>query len=190
MFYDPKEIQHIGDDISLLAYQPVSSYGKNEKNKLILSFKDNHTTAVQYVTDIVLQLFTKNEKMYQHELGFRYVVSIPSSTAGRTNAPCERICSVLAQRFSWLTHIPHALERVQSVLQSHRVRYEERLKCFQHMQTIQYTGPALHIPNESFVMLDDIITFGETSKACRRILKRETECKRVIGLFVGRTVGH
>lgn len=190
MSYDAKEFQHIGNNISLFVYQPVSSYGKNEKNKLILAFKDNHTTAVQYVTDIVIQLFTNHEKSFQHKLGFRYLVSIPSHTAGCTNTPCELVCSALAQRFTWLTHIPHALERVQSVPQSHRVSYEERPKCFRHMQSIQYTGPALHIPDESFVMLDDIITFGETSKACRSILKRETECERVIGLFVGRTVGH
>lgn len=190
MFYNGKEFKQKGYNISLLDYEPVSSYGKNERNKLILAFKDNYPFAVEWVTDICMQLFSNNEKKFQYELRVRYLVSIPSHTVGCANLPCERVCSALAQRFTWLTHIPHALQRIQSVPQSHRVSYEERPKCLQHMQTIQYTGPALRIPRETFVMLDDIITFGETSRACRSILKRETECKQVIGLFVGRTVGH
>ena len=39
-------------------------------------------------------------------------------------------------------------------------------------------------PNETIIMVDDILTRGATSDACRDILQQETGCKRVIGLFI------
>lgn len=191
MFNDPKEFQRIGNDLSLLIYHPKSSWGETENNKLILDFKRNDPSAVQWVTDVCIQLFTNNEKKFQNTLRFHYLVSIPSHAAGSANTPCEHVCIALAQRFAWLIHLPHALVRTQTVPKSAWAKsYDERTKCSRHMETIQYEGPTLHVPDETIIMFDDVITCGETSKACRIILKRETDCKRVVGLFVGRRVWH
>lgn len=186
---DLREFQCVGNDISLLVYQSKSYYGETKNNKLILAFKNDDAAAVQWVTDAFIQLFTNNEKTFQNTLRFRYLVSIPSHAAGSANTPCERVCIALVQPFAWLTHLPLALARIQTVSKSAWAKnYDERTKCSRHMETIQYAGPSLYIPNETIIMLDDIITCGETSKACRSILERETDCKRVIGLFVGRRV--
>jgi len=60
MFNDPKEFQRIGNDLSLLIYHPKSSWGETDNNKLILDFKRNDPSAVQWVTDVFIQLFTNN----------------------------------------------------------------------------------------------------------------------------------
>src|SRR5258706_12243958 len=118
MHYDPKEFQCIGDDMSLLVYQSKNYYGETKNNKLIWAFKDNDDDTVQWVTEVIIQLLAQHEMAFQDQLRCHYIVSIPRCRAGCANIPCERVCAALTQRFTWLTHLPNALVRTQTVPKS------------------------------------------------------------------------
>lgn len=176
-----------GDDYYLLQYFPRRSGASNEATDLVIAFKENEEPALVIAEQLLLSAFERMESLLKDEHLARFIVSIPSSRAGGTNEPCERVCRTLARRFDWLTHIPKALVRVETVPKSARAAPGQRPDYSEHLRTIQYKGPALALADQSMIMLDDVLTRGETSRACRSILNTATSSKMVLGAFLGRT---
>ena len=188
MYYDRVSLKREGDNFFLFDYIPYSSRNRNEITLFLLDFKDNVPDVVREVQDITIQTLLTVETYLRRTLRCKYIVSIPPSRSGYANIPCEQVCAALGQRFRWLTHLPGALKRTQTVPKSARAAPGERPDYTTHKRTIKYIGPPLRIPNEAIVMIDDIYTSGTISAACRDILQQATDCKRVVGLFIGRTV--
>jgi len=176
-----------GDDFYVLKYFSKRSGLANSVTSLILRFKENDEAAVTAVIQLMTTEFERIEATLRDERLCRYIVSIPSSTAKRSNVPCERVCRALAKKFDWLTHVPDALIRGETVQKSAFAAPGERPDYEEHIRTIKYNAGTLHLNKESFIMFDDVKTRGETSRACREILAKATACKAVIGVFLGRT---
>lgn len=173
-------------DLSLLEYPPLSQGNPSQATSLLLDFKEEQPLALEKVKDLALEAFQIAENdIFTYNPCF--IVSIPSSSSEHLNVPCEYICKVLATHFPRLTHLRGALKRIETVPKSAIARPGERPDYDVHKRTIRYNGPTLNIPKSSVIMVDDIVTRRETSRACRDILKQATHCKSVLGFFIGRT---
>ena len=188
MYYDRISLKQEGDNFFLFDYIPYYSRNRNEITLFLLDFKDNVPDVVREVQDISIQTLLTLQTYLQRRLKCKYVVSIPPHESDHANIPCEQVCAALGQRFGWLTHLPGALGRTQTVPKSAGAAPGRRPDYSMHVNTIEYAGPSLYAPNDSIIMVDDIYTSGAISAACRDILEQATGCKRVVGLFIGRTV--
>ncbi len=160
---------------------------RNEITGLILDFKNDYPYAIEKVKADMILAFGQMAMVLKEQWQCRYIVAIPSSRAGIRNEPCEQVCEALASVFPWLTYLEGALERVSSVPKSSRSEPGMRPNYATHFNSIRFTQK-IDATGKTIIMLDDIITRGETSKACRDILLSATCCRSVLGLFVGKTV--
>lgn len=189
MKFDRKEIASAAlwrwerDDYYVLSYPPKRR--RTIVTDFILDFKNNNEEAVALATELILEAIKKMEPVLKKSQ-CKYIVSIPPSTAGKSNVPCERVCQVVAREFEWITHLPKALRRTKSVRKSAFAPPGNRPTYDDHKKSIEYAG-TVRAQGESFIILDDVITQGNVSSACRDILREERMCKRVIGVFLGRT---
>jgi len=175
------------DDFYVLRYWPKKSEYANDTTRLILDFKRNRAEAFKIAVDLILSSIRKFEEEFGEKFKCRKIVSIPPSKAGRGNVPGERVCAILGEKFSWLTHLPNALVRIESVRKSAWAPPGERPDYDDHIRTIRYQGPQCRLTANSILMFDDVITRKATSKACRNILLNATHCRRIIGIYLGRT---
>lgn len=205
-----------GHDFSLFEYPPANREGpagRSDATRLILDFKNNRPEAVALVTRYAADSLAFSEAQFRDRFGCRYLVAAPRSHAGRPNAPCESLAGELARRHPWLTHLPGALVRLESVPSAH---LGQRATQGEHLRTIAYRGPDFTsrlcpicrrlFPNHderdahaseahgrtpylrgALILIDDVITAGATSRACRERLAGATESLAVIGFFLGRT---
>jgi predicted amidophosphoribosyltransferase len=187
--YDRKEIASTalwrweGDDYYVLSYPPKRR--RTIATDFILDFKNNHEEAVTIAVELILAAVKKIEPILKQHLG-KYVVAVPPSGAGRLNVPCERVCMAIERDFDWLKHLQGALRRTTGVRKSAYSQPYERPTYDDHRQSIEYVG-AVRASDKSILMLDDVRTQGNVSGACRDILIEKTGCKRVIGIYLGRT---
>jgi predicted amidophosphoribosyltransferase len=172
-----------GDDYYVLSYPPMRR--RSIATDFILDFKNNNEEAVTIAAELILTAVREIEPILKEYLA-EYVVSVPPSRAGRTNIPCERVCMTIAHEFDWLKHLAGALRRTKGVPKSAWSAPYQRPTYEDHRQSIEYVG-VVRSPGKSMLMFDDVITKGNVSGACRDILIEKTECKRVIGIFLGRT---
>ena len=190
--YDQKAIGHhmlfewTGDDFCLLKYLSKRSGRSNSVSRFILDFKNNYDEAVDLVVNLFISAIQGTEKELRDARHCRYIVSIPPSAASAPSVRCERVGKAVAGKFPWLTHLPEALVRTKTVRSSHLCPPEERPTYTDHMSTIEYRGPQI-TKDSNLIMLDDLLTAGATSSACRDILKKATSCAMVAGMYLGRT---
>lgn len=178
--------QWVGDDLFLLPYFSKRSGKDNFVTDFILDFKSGALQAIRIAAEVAAGAIYSMETKIRHTCCCRYILSIPSSRKGTSNKPSEALCSSLSQTFPWLSHLPGALVRTATVAKSAYSRPGERPSYKDHLKTIRYVGPRLE-RNKGIIMFDDVFTRGETSSACRDILKKTTQCKAVLGLYLGRT---
>jgi predicted amidophosphoribosyltransferase len=174
-----------GDDYYVLSYPPKSRNQTNVTTDFILAFKNNNEEAVTIAAELILTAVKKIEPILKGQLG-KYVVCVPPSGAGHFNIPCERVCMAIERDFDWLKHLQGALRRTTGVRKSAYARPYERPTYDDHRQSIDYVG-AVRASGKSMLMLDDVRTQGNVSGACRDILIEKAGCKRVIGIYLGRT---
>lgn len=189
MKYDHNEIERAalwrwdGDDYYVLSYPPTRR--RTIATDFILDFKSNNEDAVTLATALIGSAIRKIEAMLKKSQT-KYIVSVPPSRAGRSNGPCERVCHAVGRDFDWIQHLPKALWRTTSVPKSAYAKPWDRPTSDDHRKSIDYVG-TIRDKGTSFIMLDDVITQGNVSSACRDILLEKAQCNRVIGLFLGRT---
>lgn len=173
----------------LFPYYPKGSELANDVTEQILHFKQNRDLAVQRVIHLAIQAFEQAEDDFRDNYYCRYLIALPPHEAGQQNRPCEALCAALADHFSWLQHLPRALERIETVPKSSTARKEgrERTDYETHLRSISYAGPPIHEAGQGVILIDDIYTNGATFDACYGILKDAIECESIIGFFVGKT---
>jgi predicted amidophosphoribosyltransferase len=187
--YELKEIakaalwRWAGDDYYVLSYPPKRK--RTIATDFVLDFKNDDQEAVAIATALIRMAITNMEPVLKKNQ-CKYMVSIPPCTAGKSNIPCERVCKALGQYFDWIQHLPGALQRTRSVCKSAYAAPGNRPTYDDHRSSIAYTS-VVQEQAASFIMFDDVITKGTISRACRDILIQKTRCKRVIGVFLGRT---
>jgi hypothetical protein len=175
----------IGDDCFLLAYPPKRKM--NDVSKLIWDLKENRPQAIAKIMSLLLPAFKEWEPQLRDADECPYIISIPGHAKGKVNEGCEAIAAGLAARFDWLKHLPKALRRTRTVAKaSTAASVQERPGYSDHMESISYFGPAV-APAESIIMMDDVLTRSDTSRACRDILMRDSKSRHVVGLFMGKT---
>lgn len=151
---------------------------------LVLDFKQNKQLALWKVKDLAFEALD-DEELEEFRQG--YLVTIPGHEARSINRPCEYLCAELAKVYPrQLVHLKQALQRTITVAKSATAYYGQRPGYTDHIASIRYAGPRLD-PNERIIIVDDVLTRGETSRACRDILRKATGCTDVLGLFVART---
>lgn len=191
MQYQPDDMMWTENGLSVFKYIPWGdSTNRNDITSLMLDFKKGYAGPVKYVTDAVLYAVRMNQERLRDEEGCRYIVCAPSHAPGAApnTSACEQVAAAVAGEFDWLTHLPGALVRIEEVQKSSTAGPGERPTREDHIRTIRYAGPSMRIPQASFLLLDDVVTRGETVAACKHVLRHATTCRNVVGLFVGRTV--
>ena len=172
-----------GDDYYILSYPPKRR--ATIATDFILDFKNNNEEAVGIARHFYLRA-TKEIERVLNEFDSTYVVAIPASKVGKINVPCERICEAIALEVKSVRHIPFALRRIKTVPKSAHAAPHERPTSEDHKESIEYAGK-VRDEKSLVIMVDDVITQGNVSSACRDILISGMGCKRVIGVFLGRT---
>jgi predicted amidophosphoribosyltransferase len=174
-----------GADYCLLTYPPKRRM--NDVSKLIWDLKENQPQAIRKVVEILVPHFRSWEKQIGDIDKCRYVLTIPGHEKGKQNLGCDAVANSLCDVFKWLKHIPNGLRRVKTVAKAaHAGSLADRPTYEDHRDSIEYDGPSVE-RGVGILMLDDVLTTSETSTACRDILLEESGCKRVTGLFIGKT---
>lgn len=187
MKYDDIELdmQWTPNALSLIKYTPQRE-GLTPASGFILDFKQNNYLALRKVRDLALEALRDYEDLEEFSRG--YLVTIPGHEAGSINEPCEFLCAELAKAFPrQLVHLKQALRRIITVEKSATALSGNRPKYADHIRSIRYNGPQRLNTKERIIMVDDVLTRGATSSACRDILMKATKCTDVQGFFVART---
>lgn len=180
------DLQRWPRNFALLRYLPKRSGDANESTYLLLDFKEGNPIALEKVRHLAIQAFRESESSLS-SYSYRYLVALPTHEKNQPNESCEFICSALAAEFPGVISLRGALRREVTVPKSATASPGERPDYWSHLSTIKYVGPSPLSPNSIIIMVDDVYTQGETSRACRDILKPATHCKDVLGFFIGRT---
>lgn len=233
--YDRDELRSLlsdgwrGDDYALFRYKPARFQrgGYNAATQLVLDFKNNLPAARDEVLAWCLGTIANLEDDLRAQRDLRHVVAVPRSVAGAPNEPCEWVAAHIVAEVGWLTHLPQALVRTESITPAHKAAVRPTID--DQRRTMRYAGPPLegkkvveglychacrkqfqtangldwHITNNrdhakaaaklpagggggAVLMLDDVITRGATSQACRDLLL-DAGAQGAVGFFVART---
>jgi len=180
-----------GQNFYLLPY-PSRKSGRRLNNPLtdfVLAFKNGAPNAVAIAFEILTVSLAKIQSKLRDNLGCRYVACIPGHRKGFANPAAEALWRRVSEQHDWLTPLPKALERTETVPKAAyaRARGEEAPDYDDHMRTIKYNENALRKAGGNFILFDDVLTTSGTSRACRDIIRKATKCERVIAVFLAKT---
>jgi len=179
------------ENFYLLPYRSKKS-GKGLNNPVtdfVLAFKGGVLNARSIALEIMMISMAKIESKLRNSLGCRYVICAPGHSKGFANQAAEELWQSMSLKRRWITPLPRTLERTESVQKAAyaRARGESAPGYYDHMQTIKYNDSTLRTTNANFILFDDVLTTSGTAQACRDIIRKATGCKRVIGVFLGKT---
>lgn len=169
-------------------YHPKRSGMPDEDTELILNFKNRNAKAIRHIESEMIAAVIPVAFYLQHQLHCRYIIAAPSSKAAVQNYACECVCKALVAQFPWLMYLPQSLQRFTTVPKSSTARPGERPTFETHINSICYAGEPVNAAGQTIILVDDVLTRGATSSACRDILIQATHCEQVFGLFVAKTV--
>lgn len=173
------------DDFYVLSYPPVRR--GDAVTSFVLDFKENKSGATAIALDIMVEQLENTQSELRDKRQCRYIVCIPGHEKGFGSIAGDSMCRDLSARYPWLVFLEGALERTKTVPKAARAKRGERTNYEKHVETIRFNDSALRKSDEGIIMFDDVYTKGDTSRACRDIIRRATKCSSVTGLFLSRT---
>ncbi len=176
-----------GDDYSILRYHPRRNGTSDVPSRLLLDFKNGDAGAEALLGELALTAFQRLTPVLRDKKKCTVIVPVPSHNANAPAGPCQRLAHNLAGQFDWLEFRP-VLVRHTTVPKSATSRPGERPTQQDHLASMKISGSRLAVSDRSIIMLDDVITAGETSAAARQLLLEGTGCRSVIGFFLARTM--
>lgn len=171
-------------NFSVLPYRSKRSGKADQISEFVLAFKEGVESAVQIAIPVVCDELEKKRGRLLSDVS--HIVCTPPHGKGFASTSSELLCDQVAKRFA-LTHIRSGLERTKSVRKAAYAPPGQRPTYADHLESIEYAGPALNLGGRGILLFDDVLTSGDTSYACRDILLAGTRCKVVVGLFLART---
>jgi hypothetical protein len=190
--YDEKAIresllsQWNGDDLFILPYRSKRSGANDAVTDFILDFKGGYPQAMALGTKLIVDVAESFENVFRRA-ACGYILAAPPHGVGKAKAPGEAACKALAEALE-LKHLVGALERIEAVQKAAYAPPGGRPGYLDHVRTIRYDGPKLNLKGKGVILFDDLLTRGDTSMACRKIITDATDCSKVIGIFFGRTL--
>jgi hypothetical protein len=176
----------------LFEYKPRRTEQTDEVTQFILSFKafdqDRDSADLQAA---ILQVHDAIEKFAERldiEFGCRFIVPVPSHVAYQISASSRSLCFFIARMFPWLQYPEDLLFRRVSVVAAHQARAGQRPTSMDHFRSLGCSN--VDLCGAGVILFDDIKTTGDTSQACIRRLKQDTNCGPVVRLFLGKTEEH
>ncbi len=174
-----------GEDLYILPYPTKRSGKNNGVTDFILDFKAGNPRAVALGTRLLVEAAESYERAFR-EASCSHIMAAPPHSVGKANAPSEVACKLMGDALN-VRHLIGALARTEKVQKAAWAPPGERPGYFDHIRTIQYDGPDLKLRGKSVILFDDVLTKGNTSMACRKIITDATGCTKVLGIFLGRT---
>jgi hypothetical protein len=177
--------QFDGTNLCVLPYRSKRSGTNNAVTEFILDFKGGVAQAVALGTKLIVEVAESIDSVFR-EAKCGYILAAPPHGVGKAKRPSESACKALAEALE-IEHLVGALERTEPVQKAAYAPPGQRPTYLDHERTIQYDGPKLNLKGKGVILFDDLLTRGDTSKACRTIITDATGCSKVIGIFLGRT---
>ena len=113
----------------------------------------------------------KHYSRIREEHNCRYLVPIPSHRQGYGDGNLLRVARLLSAEFGF-DLLDRALLRTKEITISHKARYGERPKHQAHVQTLSWVWKDRL--QGGILLVDDVITTGTTSQACRHVIAEST----------------
>lgn len=163
-------------------YYVDSYYRKNTKlhkghSSSVLKFKTRPSKhLLRYFTNEVIKMIN------HYNLKFDIIVQIPSSTLRSVSYGSRYICGKVSETFG-VENGSYNLTRIQGITPSHLLPSSQRNSEHKHYETIYCNDK---FSNKKVLLFDDILTKGDTARACIRKLY-EQNASDISLVVLGRT---
>ena len=173
-------------DYALLKYVPRYQ-GGSAATDLVIQFKEDNPAAISKAESLYISEISSNIDLWKNKLNIKYIFCIPHSGTGAINVSCEAVASALDSKFEWLHHITHGIRRAKDVPKSAQTK-NRPTPDDQKSSLVFNVSPHYRFYGGNILLVDDVLTAGTTSAACKAILKQHVDSATTYGLFLSRTV--
>ncbi len=145
----------------------------------ILRLKENEVEVIKEYSNLFnLKLKNLKEVLNENEV---VIISVPSSKAGKKNG-INYVAESVAKENGFLDKSSNLI-RFKDI---HKLSIGGKRDKEVHLESIKYLKDQCDLSNKTIILMDDIITTGNSLIACREILIRYG-AKQIIGLGIGKT---
>lgn len=148
----------------------------------ILRLKENEIEVIEKYSNL-FNLKLKNIKEIL-DVNNVIIISIPSSKVGKKKG-INYVAENIAKKNGFLDK-SNRLIRTKDI---HKLSAGGRRDKDVHLNSIKYKEDNCDLSNKTIILIDDVITTGNSLIACREILMR-CGAKQIVGLGIGRTYSH
>jgi len=176
-------------DYALLKYIPKNRGVSSKARELVIDFKNGERRAITIVQQMYECVINYNIDQWRNQLGIKYIFVAPSSSTYKLNGPCQQVAEYLDAKFDWIEHIKHGIRRTKTMRKASQSP-GNRPSVEEHLQSIEVhvTLPDV-VHDGNILLIDDVLTEGTVSTACRVLLQEKFPFANTIGLMLSRTSG-